>query len=147
MRGYLAYLCVRYHLLLAKYPNVMLTVRNCGAGSWTSKTTRNAPVFFLSRPSGNSGRRRLPVTMESTPRSKRGSVLSWQKNGASQSTFHIPAKLTSLLFRAAKKLARRRYDPPKQPKPTPDVGLKAASAALASAPAAEKYHPQFIHIN
>ncbi|KAJ7880127.1 hypothetical protein B0H13DRAFT_1862210 [Mycena leptocephala] len=40
--------------------------------------------------------------------------------------------------RAAKKLARRRCDPPKQPKPTPNVGLNTASAAaLASAPSSE----------
>ncbi|KAJ7920508.1 hypothetical protein B0H13DRAFT_1867580 [Mycena leptocephala] len=39
--------------------------------------------------------------------------------------------------RAAKKLARRRYDPPKRAKPMSDVGLSTASAALASASSSE----------
>ncbi|KAJ7866317.1 hypothetical protein B0H13DRAFT_1898207 [Mycena leptocephala] len=119
MHGYLTYLCVQYHLL-AKYPQ-----RHAN-----SKELRRWKLDFKDH------EERARLLSIQTKREQ------WKVASARYYGKHPEVKERKRVImaekRAAKKLARHRYDPPKRAKPTPDVGLSAASAALASALSSEK---------
>ncbi|KAJ7810113.1 hypothetical protein B0H13DRAFT_1927520 [Mycena leptocephala] len=117
-----AHICIpvrTYHLVLAMYPNLMPTVRICALEAAVKEQEERARLLSIQ-----------------TKREQ------WKAASARYYEKHPEVKERKRVImaekRAAKKLARRRCDPPKQPKPTPNVGLNTASAAaLASAPSSE----------